>query len=383
MAAAPLVGVAVGAAQSISGMASASKQRAEQQRQLDIQAQSVKDQKVLSEYQINEQLRQVDAMGERERMLGLQAQSIGLIQNEMQAAQQGIAQTQAQIANDQQSFMNNQRAVAREAAAQLQAAEVMSQLQQVSQRSIQEGAKTEQEANAIAAQRMLLQGAGSTDTQSGQAFLERVMNAVASGAINSTSLFNSEMDDAQRQLAYEQLMAQLEQGMGQSGVDLQTQLLGDAARMNEVQRQGNAQNINTQTARNNSALDYETASQRGQLNLARAGNSTNAQAQLSSISSARSAIPGPGFADMLGAVGNLGMSLYQSGIFSRQPSAAAVSPMASPSGILSGVSLPAFNNQADGLFRQGLPTNHVLPSAQPVYSLPGANDLMKYTNRFG
>ena len=381
MAASPLVGVAVGAASSVAGIASKNKQAKAQQQQLDAQATNIRDQQILSEYQIKEQRRQVDAMAERERLLGLQQQTLGLAANEMQAQQQRIAQTQAQVAQDQAVFMNNQRAVAKQAAANMQAAETMKQLQQLTQRSSAEGTKTEQEANAIQAQRMLLQGAGSADTQAGQALLERIMNAVASGSINNTSVFNSEMDDAQAQLAYEQAMSELEFKLGTVGASQQGYNLSAAEQLNEIQRVGNTNNINTQTGRNQNALDYATASKRAQLNLASASNKTQSKAALSGVEAQRSSIQGASFADYLGAAGNLGMSLYQSGLFRGGASTPAASPQAYS--IMSNTRLPAYQGGFNdgilsGQLRLGTSGFGVEPPYPPSWNMPGANDMMGF-----
>lgn len=377
MAAAPLVSVAVGAASSVAGIAQKSQQAKAQQAQLDVQATSIEDQRKLNQYQIAEQRRQTEAMAQRERMLNTQAQSLGLIQNEMQASQQAIAQTQAQIANDQQAFMNQQKATARQAQANMQAMEAMQQLQQVAQKGILSQNKTEQEANAIAAQRGLLQGGGASDTQSGQAFLERVMNAVASGVINDTTTFNGEMDDAQKQLAYEQALAQLEQQLGGVGVQSQADAINRAQQLNEIQRAGNATNIGTQTARNNNAVNYEQASKNAMFAIGSAAQDSQASAQLKSVQAQRSAISGPSFADYLGAAGNLGMGLYQSGIFGGGGGASAPS---SGYNIMSGVKLtPYAGGYNNGLLSGSLSIGGNSPNTQVgnTYLMHGgANDLL-------
>lgn len=335
MAAAPIVSTAVGAVSSVSGILGKSKQAAAQEAQIEAQRVGLRDQQTLNAIGIKEQERQVNAAAQREQLLGLQAQTLGLIQNDMQAKQQDIAGVQASIQNDQAAFLNSQRAAQKEAAANIAAAEALKQVQQVSDKGVATTAKIGDEAAGIMAQRLQSQGAGSMNTQSGDALLERVMNALAESGVSTQSLFNGEMDDTQRQLLYETVTAGLEEQLGGVAVKQTAQNIATGSTLNDIQRRANATNINTQTARNTNALDYETAAKRGNLNLQAASNKAQTGSQMSSLNAQSSAISRPGFADYLGAGANLGMSLYQSGIF-RGGGAASPTPNAQPYSIMSG-----------------------------------------------
>jgi hypothetical protein len=372
MAAAPIIGVAVGAASSAASIAQQNRQAQAQRQALAVQAQSVEDQRKLNQLQIAEQRRQAEAMAERERLLSVQAKTMGLISNEMQAAQQSIAQTQAQIAADQQEYMNNQRAIAREAQASLAAMETLKQLQGVVAQSRGEQSKTEQEANAIAAQRLLLQGIGAANTESGKALIDRMINTIADRVTNTTNVFNSGMSDAEKQLAYEKTVAELERQLGSVSNSAQRDALQRAALLNEIQRRGIAQNIDTQSARNLNAIDYDLASKKAMYAIGSAAQDVQASSQQQAIKAQMGAIRGASFADYLGAIGNLGLGLYQSGIFQRQPQ----QQQQSPYSVMSNIRLTPYTGtfDADGLLSGKLSIGGTAGLGV------GANDLMSLRN---
>jgi hypothetical protein len=372
MAAAPIIGVAVGAASSAASIAQQNRQAQAQRQALAVQAQSVEDQRKLNQLQIAEQRRQAEAMAERERLLSVQAKTMGLISNEMQAAQQSIAQTQAQIAADQQEYMNNQRAIAREAQASLAAMETLKQLQGVVAQSRGEQSKTEQEANAIAAQRLLLQGIGAANTESGKALIDRMINTIADRVTNTTNVFNSGMSDAEKQLAYEKAVAELERQLGSVSNSAQRDALQRAALLNEIQRRGIAQNIDTQSARNLNAIDYDLASKKAMYAIGSAAQDVQASSQQQAIKAQMGAIRGASFADYLGAIGNLGLGLYQSGIFQRQPQ----QQQQSPYSVMSNIRLTPYTGtfDADGLLSGKLSIGGTAGLGV------GANDLMSLRN---
>jgi hypothetical protein len=372
MAAAPIIGVAVGAASSAASIAQQNRQAQAQRQALAVQAQSVEDQRKLNQLQIAEQRRQAEAMAERERLLSVQAKTMGLISNEMQAAQQSIAQTQAQIAADQQEYMNNQRAIAREAQASLAAMETLKQLQGVVAQSRGEQSKTEQEANAIAAQRLLLQGIGAANTESGKALIDRMINTIADRVTNTTNVFNSGMSDAEKQLAYEKAVAELERQLGSVSNSAQRDALQRAALLNEIQRRGIAQDIETQSARNLNAIDYDLASKKAMYAIGSAAQDVQASSQQQAIKAQMGAIRGASFADYLGAIGNLGLGLYQSGIFQRQPQPQQQSPYS----VMSNIRLTPYTGtfDADGLLSGKLSIGGTAGLGV------GANDLMSLRN---
>jgi hypothetical protein len=372
MAAAPIIGVAVGAASSAASIAQQNRQAQAQRQALAVQAQSVEDQRKLNQLQIAEQRRQAEAMAERERLLSVQAKTMGLISNEMQAAQQSIAQTQAQIAADQQEYMNNQRAIAREAQASLAAMETLKQLQGVVAQSRGEQSKTEQEANAIAAQRLLLQGIGAANTESGKALIDRVINTIVDRVTNTTNVFNSGMSDAEKQLAYEKAVAELERQLGSVSNSAQRDALQRAALLNEIQRRGIAQDIETQSARNLNAIDYDLASKKAMYAIGSAAQDVQASSQQQAIKAQMGAIRGASFADYLGAIGNLGLGLYQSGIFQRQPQPQQQSPYS----VMSNIRLTPYTGtfDADGLLSGKLSIGGTAGLGV------GANDLMSLRN---
>ena len=335
MAAAPIIGTAVGAVSSVSGILGKSKQAAAQEAQIQAQRVGLRDQATLNEASIAEQRRQVNAAAMREQLLGLQAQTLGMVQNDMQAKQQDIAGIQATIQNDQASFLNMQRSAQKEAVANIAATEQLKQLQQISDKGAATTTKIGDEAAGITAQRLQSQGAGSMDTQSGDVLLERVMNALAESGVSTQSLFSGEMDDQAKQLLYETVTAGLEEKLGGVATNQNAKNISAGSTLNELQRLANAQNINTQTARNTNALDYETASKRGNLNLQSASNTAQTGSQMASLKAQSSAISKPGFADFLGAGANLGMSLYQSGIFGKG-GASSSTPNPQPYSIMQG-----------------------------------------------
>jgi len=343
-------GAIVGAVSSVSGIIGKSKQAKAQEAQIEAQRVGLRDQQTLNAASIAEQRRQIDAASTRERLLGLQAQALGTIQNEMQSKQQEIGLVQASIQNDQAEFLNIQRAQQKEAQANIAATEQLKQIQQLSNKGIQTTDRIDTEAGGMLSQRIANTGAGGMESQSNTMFLERVMNAIADSGIDTQSIFNSEMDDKDRQLLYETVVAGMEKRLGGVGIAQTDANIASGSRLNEIQRAGNAQNINNQTARNFNALDYETASKLGNLNLQLASNKSQTSSQLAGLDAQSSAIQRPGFADLLGAGANLGMSLYQSGIFGRGGGNTAPAPNAQPYSIMSGYNLSPFSGDtASGL----------------------------------
>lgn len=345
-------GAIVGGVSSVSGILSKSKQARAQEAQIEAQRVGLRDQQTLNAIQIDEQRRQVNAAAERERLMGLQAQTLGMIQNDMQAKQQSIAAVQASIQNDQAAFLTSQKAAQKEAAANIAAQEQLKQLQTLATKGDATTQKLVGEGAQIAAQRMSAQGARAGDTQSGIALLERVLSAVGDGTSEVQSLFNGEMDNTQRQLLYETVTAGLEQQLGQQGVAQNAYNIDAGLRLNELQRAGNAQNINTQAARNTNARQYETASQNANMNLQLASNKSQTSAQLAGLNAQSQAISRPGFADILGAGANLGMSLYQSGVFSGgSGSGSATKTNAAPYSVFGGggYNMSPFSGQATGI----------------------------------
>jgi len=315
MAAMPIIGAAVGAVSSVSGILGKSSQARAQEAQIEAQRVGLRDQQLLNEHSITEQRRQIDAAANREQLLGLQAQTLGMVQNDMQATQQGISNVQSQIQTDQAAFLNSQRAAQKEAVANLASAETLKQLQAVSGKNVGNTQKIAAEASGIQANKLASGTGGASVTN--DVLLERIMNALADGAIDTQSVFGGEMDDATKQLLYETVTAGLEKSLGDVAVAQSRSNEAAGGKLNEMQRRANATNINTQTARNTNARDFETASKRGNLNLQLASNKSQTSSQLAGLNAQSSAIQRPGFSDLLGAGANLGMSLYQSGIFSK------------------------------------------------------------------
>jgi len=363
VAAAPIIGVAVGAASTVSSIAQRNREARAQREQIQAQRVALNDQRIINEYTVNEQRRQTEASYQRERELAEQARTLGLLQNEMQAAQQQIAQTQAQIMNDQAAFVNKQRELAREAQANIQATETLRQLNEAEAKKRAEDAKLIDEADAIALQRSFLQGNGG-DTASKAALYERAANALASNAIEGTSLFNNEQDDAARQLAYEKAVASLERQLGDVGVLSQRDAIQRGALLNEIQRKANAADINTQTERNLSALDYARASKNALYSIGQLSSNAQLDAQSRALKAQRRMTRGSTFGDWLGAFGNLGLSLYQTGIFNTKP--------ASPYRIMDSVRLTPYD--AGILSTPSLDGTLGIDTPPFQYLYPGAND---------
>lgn len=298
----------MGGVSAISGMVGASSKASAQRKQIDEQVRVVETQRMLNRLEASSQRQTIELNDQRQRQLLGQQQAIALANNDLQTQQAQLQQTQAQIEQDRANVLNQQRVFQRKAAANQQAAQVFTQLNQESKKQEQQYTQGQdqqaQKENALAGSKTTGQ------SMSSEAAADRLLLAVQNGQIDARALFDGNIQRELAQLGYEYNVADIEQRLGQAGLDYQQRDLGRVGELTGIQSDANRNDIGTQSDRNRSAMAYELATQKSALSQAEASSEVNTNSQVQGLQYQRKMSAGPSVFDWATTLGGIGLNVY-------------------------------------------------------------------------